>query len=142
MIGIVVCCLANLASSLIEAAEGVLGSQPQLIAVNFPAGQCEETLTDTIVEAIANSGAERALILTDLYGASPANAAAAALPRLSLSMEATVLTGVNLPSVLEAARQANSAESLCALSERVRAAAQAGIRSITNRAGAASGNGA
>lgn len=131
MIAIVVCCQANLASALVEAAAGVLGGRSQLIAADCPADQCEDTLTDIIVETIANSGADRALILTDLYGAPPANAAAAALPRVPL--ETAILTGVNLPSVLEAARLAETAESLCALSERVRAAAQAGIRSVTRR---------
>lgn len=131
MTAIVVCCHAKLASAFVETAALILGEKKQLYAVDFPADQRPEALTEAIVGVIEASGAERVLVLTDLYGASPANAAAAAL--LRVLAETTILSGVNLAAVLEAALSAETADTLCALAERVRAAAQAGIRPVTRR---------
>ena len=67
--------------------------------------------------------------MTDLFGASPANAASAAL--FSVPAETAVVTGVNLAALLEAALTRSDAEPLEAFAARVAQAGRENIRLIT-----------
>jgi PTS system mannose-specific IIA component len=76
MVGLVVATHGQLAQELIRTAEGVCGKLEQCRAVSFQgAGSMEETraaLAQAIREVDAGDGV---LVLTDMFGGSPANLA-------------------------------------------------------------------
>ena len=100
MIGIVVVAHGQLGASLIDCASYVLGRKPERLQ-SLSAGQDEdkEKMLLTLQERIAavDSGAG-VLLLTDLYGASPANLVAAALQ----AGRVVGIAGVSLPILLRA----------------------------------------
>jgi PTS system mannose-specific IIA component len=97
MVGLVVATHGKLAQELIDTAEGVCGKLEQCRAVSFAgAGAMEETraaLAQAIQEVDTGDGV---LVLTDMFGGSPANLA---LTFLDERLE--VVTGVNLPMLMK-----------------------------------------
>jgi PTS system ascorbate-specific IIA component len=82
---------------LLEAATGVLGTQPMAadaIAV-FPDSD-PETIAAAARRSIAALGNDGVLIMTDLYGSTPSNIAC----RLEATDDVMVVTGVNLPMLV------------------------------------------
>ena len=100
MTAIIVCCHATLAQGFAGAVELITGKQDDFFILDFQPGQGLEELISRITDCINQCGTDQALIFTDLYGASPANAASAAL--FSVNAETVVITGANLAAVLEA----------------------------------------
>lgn len=88
---IIVVTHGRFAGALIETSAMITGHQEGLYAVELEEGQSPESLKDRIEPLLS----EKALILTDLFGASPFNASIRLLDR------AEVVTGVNLPMLLE-----------------------------------------
>lgn len=102
MIGIVVVTHSGLGEALISTAESILeGPLESATAVSVDLRQSAEKLREKIKTGIkAVDQGEGVLILTDMFGGTPSN--------LSLSFleegRVEVLTGVNLPIVIRAAR--------------------------------------
>lgn len=102
MIGLVIVTHRGLGDALIEAAESILeGPLDAATAVSVDLGQSAERMRDKIktgIKAVDQGGG--VLILTDMFGGTPSN--------LSLSFleegRIEVLTGVNLPVVIRAAK--------------------------------------
>ncbi len=97
MIGLVLCTHANLASSLLEAAEMIVGEFPGAVAVGVNPSDGADIIHERIDKAVheVNSG-HGVLLLCDMFGGTPSN--------LSLSFLADdleVVTGVNLPMLLK-----------------------------------------
>ena len=90
---------AGLAGAFVEAAEMIMGPQPNLRAIAFQEGDDMLETGNMLAAMIRDSGADFTLILTDLYGATPTNAA---LYSVSQCDNAAVVTGVNLISVIHA----------------------------------------
>lgn len=114
---------AGVGEALVKAAWHILGSDrpAQVAVVEVPADADLAALRRTIQRRIEELGADGVLVLTDMYGSSPANLATsmAALPRVS------VVTGVNLPMLV---RTLNYAD--LPLPQLVDKAVEGGLRSI------------
>lgn len=98
MTGIIIVTHGKLAQALLQTVEMIMGSQENIGAIGFEAGQnvadLQEKLCQTLQE---NAGNGEALVLVDLRGGSPYNAAA----MLAMTMpKVKVVTGVNLPMLL------------------------------------------
>lgn len=99
MIGVVIVTHGSLASALLDTVELIMGKQEQVQAVAFESGQAVVDLQARITQATlqVDSG-DGTLILVDILGGSPYNAAAI------LMMEQDnieMITGVNVPMLFE-----------------------------------------
>ena len=114
MIGVVVVTHGQLAIELVNAAETIVGDLPHVIAVSIGWHEDVQDARREIGEAIAAvNGPEGVLIVTDMFGGTPANLGITFLEAGKIE----VVTGINLPmliklaglrdtsSVLDAARQ-------------------------------------
>jgi PTS system mannose-specific IIA component len=96
MIGIVVVTHGNLAGELVQAARTIVGDIPGIAAVSIGWADEAATARAAIDAALAEVGADGALILTDMFGGTPTNLS---LPSLSERVE--IVTGVNLPMLIK-----------------------------------------
>jgi mannose PTS system EIIA component len=109
MIGVVVVTHGQLAIELVNAAETIVGDLPQFAAVSIGWHDDVDDAREEIKQAIARvQGTDGVLILTDMFGGTPAN--------LGLTFLETdrveVLTGVNLPMLIKLAGAQKSANLL------------------------------
>jgi PTS system mannose-specific IIA component len=97
MVGLVVATHGKLAEELLHTAEGIVGPLEQCEPVSVGAGSSMEDARARLGEAVhrVDSG-EGVLVLTDMFGGTPANLA---LTFLDEKLE--VITGVNLPMILK-----------------------------------------
>ncbi len=99
MIGLVVATHGRLAEELLRTAEGIVGPLEQCEAVSVGAGVSMEDARARLGEAVKRVDAgEGVLVLTDMFGGTPANLA---LTFLDEKLE--VVTGVNLPMIVKLA---------------------------------------
>ena len=105
MIGIVVAAHGNLGGELIRTAEDVIGKIEQCVAVDLHDLAHATERFNAAVQAV-NSG-DGILILTDMFGGTPANLGLAMLS----AGQVEVLTGVNLPMLLKLASHRKGAPS-------------------------------
>ena len=106
MVPIIICGHGNLAEGMLAASEMVFGGMDQITAVKFLP---EEGVLDLIKKYEAAAAGfddkEEILILVDIFGGSPYNAAA----RYAVTHPGTeVVTGVNLPMLIEVLSLRNS----------------------------------
>ncbi|HEY3381395.1 MAG TPA: PTS sugar transporter subunit IIA [Vicinamibacterales bacterium] len=100
MIGVVVVTHGQLATELVNAAETIVGDLPQFAAVSIGWHDDVDDAREEIKQTIARvQGPEGVLILTDMFGGTPAN--------LGLTFLETdrveIITGVNLPMLIKLA---------------------------------------
>ncbi len=99
MVGLVLATHSNLAEEFLRASEMIIGPLRNALAVGITREDSVENIRTRILQAIETAGSdnEGVIIMTDLFGGTPAN--------ISLSfLEPTrveILTGVNLPMVLK-----------------------------------------
>jgi PTS system mannose-specific IIA component len=99
MVGVVVATHGQLAEELLRTAEGVCGKLEQCRAVSVTAALAIDEARAKLSEAIhAVDGGEGVLVLTDMFGGSPAN-----LALTFLDEKIEVVTGVNLPMIVKLA---------------------------------------
>ncbi len=118
MVGIVIAGHGHLAEALVESATLILGAQQEVVTVALEPDQSLDEMHVRMGEAIAQADqGDGVLVLLDLYGGTPSNAAA--LHFQSHRIEA--VTGGNLPMVLEVllGRQEQSLAALAALAEEI-----------------------
>jgi PTS system mannose-specific IIA component len=117
MIGIVVVTHGQLATELVNAAETIVGDLPQFAAVSIgwhdDVDDAREEIKQTIGRLQAPDGV---LILTDMFGGTPANLALTFLE----ADKVEVITGVNLPMVIKLASLQKSASNLLAVARDMR----------------------
>jgi PTS system mannose-specific IIA component len=100
MIGIVVVTHGQLATELLNAAETIVGDLPRFTAVSIGWHEDTQDARDEIAAAIARvQQGQGVLILTDMFGGTPANLAMTFLGQ----QDVEVLTGVNLPMLIKVA---------------------------------------
>lgn len=119
MIGYIVATHGTLSDGLVSAADLIIGDTADIVTLNLFHGDSIDDLGEKIKEAIKKADrGDGVIILTDLYGASPFNQATIALNGApdAVREKSYVLTGVNLPMMLEAINQrmlnATSAEAV------------------------------
>ena len=105
MIGIVLAAHDHLAEALKQAACSVLGEMEHMLAISIDPRDGAQQIQTKFQQATSQVAAQDGvLILTDMFGGTPANIA------LTLHQEGRIeiLTGVNLPMVIKAAQLSNS----------------------------------
>jgi PTS system mannose-specific IIA component len=113
MIGLVVATHGNLAQELLRTAEGIVGTLAQCEAVSVGAGSSMDDARQRLGDAVHRTDTgEGVLVLTDMFGGTPANLA---LTFLDEKLE--VITGVNLPMVLKLATARSDGLALQAAAE-------------------------
>jgi mannose/fructose/sorbose-specific phosphotransferase system IIA component len=95
--GILVCTHSALADGFKKAVEMLMGPQEDFETIGLYEGDDILNLSKKITERIKNMKTEKNLIFTDLFGASPTNAAAMSL----MDVDASIIAGVNLPLIVE-----------------------------------------
>lgn len=102
MIGVVVVTHGQLAAELLNAAETIVGDLPQFAAVSIGWHEDVENAREEIRRAIERvQGPDGVLILTDMFGGTPANLGVTFLEPDRVE----VITGVNLPMLIKLARR-------------------------------------
>jgi PTS system mannose-specific IIA component len=121
-LGVVVVTHGQLAAELVNSAEMIVGDLPHFAAVSIGWHDDVEHAKEEIGQAIgriqasagADDGPAGVLVLTDLFGGTPANLAVT-----FVSPQVEVITGVNLPMLIKLAR-APKQEDLIALAREIR----------------------
>jgi PTS system mannose-specific IIA component len=114
-IGVVVVTHGQLATELVNAAEMIVGDLPHFTAVSIGWHDDVDHARDEIgraierVSGIASADGEKArvLVLTDMFGGTPAN-----LGVTYVSADVEVITGVNLPMLIKLARPQQASDLL------------------------------
>lgn len=97
MVGVVVASHGKLAEELLRTAEEIVGRLERCVALSVDARVSMDEARDRFKQAIAASdGGDGVLVLTDMFGGTPANLA---LTFLDAAVE--VVTGVNLPMIVK-----------------------------------------
>jgi PTS system mannose-specific IIA component len=105
-IGVVVVTHGQLATELLNAAEMIVGDLPQFVAVSIGWHDDVEVAREAIARALERvRGEDGVLILTDMFGGTPANLGVTFLEPDKVE----VITGVNLPMLIKLARPQKSA---------------------------------
>lgn len=115
MLGLVVATHGGLAQELLRTAEGIVGPLGQCEAVSVAAGVSMDEARARLGDAVKRvDTGEGVLVLTDMFGGTPANLA---LTFLDEKLE--VVTGVNLPMILKLATARSEKVTLRAAAELV-----------------------
>ena len=127
MIGIVIIAHGNLARELLLAAEIIAGQQEHVVTLGLHPDDAIADLPQRIADGVASLGeTDGVLALVDLFGGSPGNAAVRCLGQGS---QFDLITGVNLPMLLEVLMQRDTL-SLEELGSLAIDAGQTGIRDL------------
>lgn len=102
MIDIIVVTHGKFAEGLKDSVNMIVGEYSNLTTVSFNPGESIEALEDKIKKVLNDKKKEKALIFVDVFAASPFNASMKAYNSLENSKEIGIITGVNLPMVMEA----------------------------------------
>jgi len=122
-IGVVVVTHGQLAAELVNAAETIVGDLPQFAAVSIGWHDDVEDAREEIRKAIERvQGEDGVLLLTDMFGGTPANLGVTFLGRDKIE----VITGVNLPMLIKFTNLRDE----CAFHEIARRIAEQGRRAI------------
>lgn len=125
MIGIIVVAHFGLAEQFIEAAERIAGRKPEnLLAVSIAPGKDAAAVNQEILKAIKTVDRKQGvLILTDMFGGTPCNMSLAFLKEGMVE----VLTGLNLPMLIEVVDAKNNGRSLGDLAQHLQSLGQKNI---------------
>ena len=128
MIGIVLAAHGPLPAAFLESTNMILGELPQVASVSLMPGDSLEGLIDCLQAAVneVNTG-DGVLIMLDMFGGTPANAAALLTQQTN---GLCAVTGVNLPMLLETFMARMSTDRLESLAETAFSGGQAGIVDI------------
>lgn len=99
MLGIIVCTHSSLAKGLLESVEMIAGKQSDFHVISLQEGDDLSTLSEVVKqtsEYYTKNNIEF-VVLVDLFGATPFNASAIAFAKQNVN----IITGVNLPILLE-----------------------------------------
>jgi len=127
MAGIVIVAHTPIASALKNFAEHVYGQSPdRMVAVDVPAHEDAKVTFDRVTQAVQSvMKSNGVLVLTDIFGATPANVAAKVAKMDEFHNRVVVLTGVNLPMLLRVV--SHRTEALDELAEKALQGAQQGM---------------
>jgi len=125
MVGIVIVSHGSLAQGLGEAAEMILGKQEYMTTLSLEPADGLDSLKAAIQLAAEQvNGGQGVLVLADVRGGTPCNAAAL----IAYNLELALVTGVNLPMLLEVLTRRRNIE----LADLVEVAVMAGREGIVD----------
>jgi PTS system mannose-specific IIA component len=123
MIGVVVASHGALAEELLRTAEGIVGPLERCTAVTIDARISMDEARARLGRAIASVDAgDGVLVLTDMFGGTPAN-----LALTFLDARVEVVTGVNLPMVVKLSSLRAQPLAIVALAEAIAAYGQKNV---------------
>jgi PTS system mannose-specific IIA component len=123
MVGLVVATHGKLAEELLRTAEGIVGPLGQCEAVSVAASSSMDDARARLADAVHRVDAgDGVLVLTDMFGGTPAN-----LALTFLDEKVEVITGVNLPMILKLATARADSLALPAAAELVTSYGQKNI---------------
>lgn len=129
-IGIVIAAHGELGSALVDTARLIVGDTHPLGVVNLDPTMNLESMVEQLREAVEDSiSGDGALLLLDLFGGTPCNAAAL----LMQDLPCLAITGINLPMLLEVVMQRENVQSLEELAELAESAGGSGIVDVKAR---------
>ncbi|CUU49147.1 PTS system mannose-specific EIIAB component [Clostridium beijerinckii] len=133
MIGIIVGTHGDLSKELVKSAEMIYGEQKNIGCVTFKPGEGIENLLDKYNKLIQELNCtEGILVMVDLFGGSPFNAAS----MIALEKEdMEVITGVNMPMLLEVFASRDISSSLSELLEIAKNGGKNAIKQLEKQAG-------
>ncbi|WP_252231778.1 PTS sugar transporter subunit IIA [Clostridium sp. ZBS15] len=126
MIGLVIVGHGFFPEGILNSVKLIAGEQQEVIGVNFEGGQGSDILKRNIENAINNLNTDEILILADLAGGSPFNVSVI-ISEKRKDKNIKVISGMNLPMVLEASLSRNN-YTMEELVESVKNAATIGIK--------------
>jgi mannose/fructose/sorbose-specific phosphotransferase system IIA component len=128
MIGIVLAAHGPLADAFLESTRMILGEQPQVASIALMPGDSLEGLVERLHSAVneVNTG-DGALILLDMFGGTPANAAALLTRQMN---DLYAISGINLPMLLETFLARMGEDQLASLAETAFLAGRTGMVDI------------
>lgn len=114
MFGIIVATHDQMAEEIKNIVEIVMGKQGRFEAIGLFEGESLERMSEKIKNAVVEMQVDNTIIFVDMRGATPNNSA---LLVLSEIQNIKIITGVNLPMVLEAValRETNALKEIDAL---------------------------
>ncbi|MCF8069149.1 MAG: PTS sugar transporter subunit IIA [Desulfobacterales bacterium] len=114
MIGIIVVTHSQLGNALVEAAQFIIGKEPEAVeTLSIDLNENAEKLRKKIAESIKRLKTDKGvLILTDMFGGTPSNLSYSFLEEGKIE----VISGVNLPILIKALNSRENLE-LSALAE-------------------------
>jgi mannose/fructose/sorbose-specific phosphotransferase system IIA component len=127
MIGIVLAAHGPLPEALLESADMILGDTENIFPLKLMPGDSLEGLIDRMRDVVQEADAgQGVLILLDLFGGTPSNAAAL----ISQQVEGVhAVSGVNVPMLLETLLARQSSDDVLALAD---TATNSGTQGIVN----------
>lgn len=129
-IGIVVAAHGELSDSLVGTARLIIGELPAVETVNLDPTMNLESMVEALRSAIqAANSPDGTLLLLDLFGGTPCNAAALLMQELAC----LAITGVNLPMLLEVILLRETSESIQELANIAKQAGNSGIVDVRER---------
>lgn len=128
MIAILVCTHGNTAQEMIQSAEMICGEQQNIIGINYQIGESPVELRDIIRQSIDKLDvAEGLLCLSDIKGGTPFNVLMQLVPGY---LKINVVTGVNIPMILQILLDRNLDVSLTNIVENAKLTAVKSIESF------------
>lgn len=135
MIGILVVCHGDLAEGFKQAVRLIVGERENFSTIGLYEGDPIDDLPHKIMAEVEElDTGEGVLIFVDLLGASPFNATVKAVSQLE-GRKIDMVTGANLPMVLEAVMQREGEIDLAQLSANVAEAGKKQIRTLSEMMG-------
>ena len=128
MVSLVIAAHGHLAEGLVASSAMIVGASDDVVAVTFESSEGPDDLLAKYAAAVEGSPSQEHLILVDLFGGSPYNAAA----RFAAGRDdADVVTGVNLPMIIEVLSRRLTGAGLTELVEAARTSATDGIKVLS-----------
>lgn len=128
MVAVIVAAHGHLAEGLVASSAMIAGPQEDLLSVTFDPSEGPDDLLAKYAAAVEASPSEEYLFLVDLLGGSPYNAAA----RFAAARaDCDVVTGVNLPMLVEVLGRRMLGATLGELVEVARTAGASGVQVLS-----------
>ncbi|MBN2803929.1 MAG: PTS mannose transporter subunit IIC [Deltaproteobacteria bacterium] len=96
MIGIILCCHADMGTGIKSAAELIIGPQENFLAIGINPEEGLDDLKKKLKKAIRTIGGDGVLILTDIPGGTPFNVSA-----MLMNDKIKMISGFNLPLLIK-----------------------------------------
>lgn len=128
MVSLIIAAHGHLAEGLLASSAMIVGPGDDIVAVTFEPSEGPDDLLAKYAAAIEASSSQEHLFLVDLFGGSPYNAAA----RFAAArQDCDVVTGVNLPMLVEVLSRRLGGAGLAELVEAARGAGAEGVKILS-----------
>lgn len=129
MIGVLVLSHGNFCEQLIKSTIMIAGPLKNTKAVALQEGESPDAFGERVKEAVAElDSGEGVLVLADLFGGTPFNQ----IGSLSHELHVEIVTGMNLPMLLQVSLEKEQVASLTELADKAKKTGQEAVKIIRN----------